>query len=249
MNSYELSRNFWDYTFENPEKIKPIHPSIYFFAIEHCNRLGWKKKFGLPSQMVMEAIGVKNWKTYSKGLNDLIDWGFIELIEKSVNQYSSNIIAMVNFTKANDKALDKALSNHSQKHSPKQSQITVSVDKQLNNKTNKQEKPPTPKGELPFKYDVYLEEINKMFGRNHKVVSDKLKRSIQARLREGYKNINFHNAMVNVKNSDFHKETNYIHVDPYFFTQESKLSKYGDKIRNENKPNKIGATTEYYQHD
>jgi hypothetical protein len=133
MNSYELSRKFWDFAFENPEKIKPIHPAIYFFAIEHCNRLGWKEKFGLPSQMVMEAIGVKNWRTYSQGLNELIDFGFIELLEKSSNQYSSNIIAIVNFTKADTKALDKAL----QKHDTKQSKSIVSINKQ-ETKNNKQ---------------------------------------------------------------------------------------------------------------
>jgi hypothetical protein len=126
MNSYELSRKFWDFAFENPDRIKPIHSAIYFFAIEHCNRLGWKEKFGLPSQMVMEAIGVKNWRTYSQGLNELIDFGFIKLLEKSSNQYSSNIIAIVNFTKADTKALDKAL----QKHSTKQGQSIVSIDKQ-----------------------------------------------------------------------------------------------------------------------
>ena len=132
MNSYELSRGFWDFAFENPERVKPIHSAIYFFAIEHCNRLGWKEKFGLPSQMVMEAIGVKNWRTYSQGLNELIDFGFIKLLEKSTNQYSSNIIAIVNFTKADTKALDKAL----QKHGTKQGQSIVSIDKQ---ETNKQE--------------------------------------------------------------------------------------------------------------
>jgi DNA gyrase inhibitor GyrI len=46
MNSYELSRNFYDWAFENPEKIKPNHAALYFFAIEHCNRLAWKEKFG-----------------------------------------------------------------------------------------------------------------------------------------------------------------------------------------------------------
>jgi hypothetical protein len=132
MNSYELSRAFCNWAFENPEKIKPIHYAIYFFTIEHCNRLGWKEKFGLPSQMVMEAIGVKNWRTYSEGLNELISFGFLTMIETSKNQYSSNIIAIVNFTKApteaGTKALDKALS----KHGTKQSQSTVSIDKQLN---------------------------------------------------------------------------------------------------------------------
>jgi hypothetical protein len=135
MNSYDLSRHFWDWAFENPDKVKPIHSAIFFFAIEHCNRLGWKEKFGLPSQMVMEAIGVKNWKTYSHGLNELIDFGFITMIEKSTNQYSSNIIAIVNFTKAHtkaeSKALDKALSKHIPKQSPKQGQSIVSIDKQV----------------------------------------------------------------------------------------------------------------------
>lgn len=136
MNSYELSRSFCDWCFENPQKVKPIHYAIYFFAIEHCNRLGWKTNFGLPSQMVMEAIGVKNWRTYSSGLNDLVDFGFVKMIETSKNQYSSNIIAIVKNTKAPTKALDKALSKHLQKQGTKHSQSTVSIDKQLNNITS-----------------------------------------------------------------------------------------------------------------
>ena len=43
LNVYDLSRNFWDFAFENPSKIKPTHCALYFFAIEHCNRLGWKR--------------------------------------------------------------------------------------------------------------------------------------------------------------------------------------------------------------
>ena len=138
MNSYELSRSFVDWAFENPHKVKPIHYAIYFFAIEHCNRLGWKDKFGLPSQMVMEAIGVRNWRTYSAGLNELVDFGFIKMIETSRNQYSSNIIAIVKNTKAPTKAQSKALDKALQKHSTKHSQSTVSIDKQLNNITIKQ---------------------------------------------------------------------------------------------------------------
>ena len=135
MNSYELSRNYFDWCFENPEKITPSHTAIYFFAIEHCNRLGWKEKFGLPSQMVMDAIGIKNWRTYIKSFNDLTEWGFFELVEKSKNQYSSNIIAIVKNTKATTKALDKAL----QKHSQKQSKSIDSINKPINNKQENNE--------------------------------------------------------------------------------------------------------------
>ena len=78
----------------------------------------------------MEAVGIKNWRTYSKALSELVDFGFIEMVEKSKNQYSSNIISLksayVKNTKAKSKALDKAL----QKHSQKQSQSTVSINKQ-----------------------------------------------------------------------------------------------------------------------
>jgi len=143
MDIYSLSRKYWDFSFENPEKINPWHSAIYFFSIEHCNRLWWKQKFWFPSQMVMEAVWIRNWKTYTKYLNDLVEWGFIEIIEKSKNQYSSNIIAIVKntkaTTKATTKALDKALSKHKQKHNPKHSQSTASIDIQDYNTTNIQD--------------------------------------------------------------------------------------------------------------
>lgn len=136
LNSYELSRAWFDFCFENPEQIRPIHTAVFMFAIEHCNRLGWKEKFGFPSNMVMETIGVRNWKTYSKALNDLVEWGFIKMIEISKNQYSSNKIALVKNTKAHAKALDKALSKHNHKQGTKQGtkqgQSIVSIDKQPN---------------------------------------------------------------------------------------------------------------------
>lgn len=173
MNSYQLSRDWFNYCFENPHKIKPIHTAIYFFAIEHCNRLGWKEKFGFPSQMVMEALGIKNWRTYSKALNEIVEFGFIDMIEISKNQYSSNIIAIVKNTKAHTKALDKALSKHSQKHSQKQGQSTVSIDKQetSNKETNiytseipdfdlfldyaKEKKPNVSKNGVKLKYEAW----------------------------------------------------------------------------------------------
>ena len=131
MNSYELSRAWFDWCFNNPEKIKPSHSAVYFFAIEHCNRLGWKDKFGFPSQMVMEAVGIKNWRTYSGVLKDLVDFGFINMIEISKNQYSANIIAIVKNTKADAEATTKALDKALQKHSTKQRQSTVSINKQV----------------------------------------------------------------------------------------------------------------------
>ena len=132
MTGYDLSRNFFDWCFENPELVRPIHIALYFFAVEHCNRLGWKEKFGFPTQMTMDAIGVKNWRTYIKALNDLVEWGFFELLEKSKNQYSANVIAIVKNTKANTKALTKAQQKHIQKHSRSTYKSTVDINKHIN---------------------------------------------------------------------------------------------------------------------
>lgn len=138
MDSFTLSRNWFNWCFENPEKINSNHTALYFFCIEHCNRLGGKEKFGLPTTMAKEAIGIRSYNTYIKTLNDLISFGFIKLIEKSKNQYSSNIIAISNFNKAHDKALDKALIKHNAKQGKSTMQSTDSINKQINNETNKQ---------------------------------------------------------------------------------------------------------------
>ena len=161
MNIYDLSRNFFNFSFENPEKIKPNHIAIYFFAVEHCNRLGWKEKFGLPTTMVMEAIGIKSYTTYINSLNDLVSYGFIKMIEKSKNQYSSNIVALSNFDKAHDKALDKALIKHTSKHMVKQCESTVSIDKQIYNNTNTQiNKSTDTENSIEFLHPQDLEDNN-----------------------------------------------------------------------------------------
>ena len=132
LTGYDLSRDWFDFCYENPEKICPSHTALYFFAIEHCNRLGWKPKFGLPTEMTKEAIGIKSTHTYIKIFNDLVEFGFFKLIEKSKNQYSSNIIAL----SKNDKALYKALDKAQTKHYTKHEQITIQSNDTINKLLN-----------------------------------------------------------------------------------------------------------------
>lgn len=159
MNGYDLSRKWFNWCFENPEKIKPNHTALYFFAVEHCNRLGWKQKFGMPTTMAMEAIGIKSYNTYIQTLNDLIEWGFVEIIERSKNQYSSNIVALSNFDKALDNALDKALIKHDTKQVESTVQSIDSIYKQETSKpiTNKQV-PSLEEVELFFKSNGYTKQ-------------------------------------------------------------------------------------------
>ena len=136
MDIYSLSRSFWDFSFENPEKMKPIHSSIFFFAIEHCNRLWWKDKFWFPTTMVMDAIWISNYSSYKKWLEELVEWGFIKMIQVSKNQYSANVISLIQFVWSTDKALDKALIKHGTKQHIKQDESIASIDIQVYKDTN-----------------------------------------------------------------------------------------------------------------
>lgn len=151
LSGYELSKDWFDFCYENPEKINPNHTAMYFFIIEHCNRLGWKEKFGLPMQMTKDAIGIKNYRTFSNTFNDLVEWGFIKLVEKSKNQYSANIVAIVKNAKAHTKALSKAM----QKHLQKQVHGIVCIDKHINQELlNKGTETLENENDLPLGYQM-----------------------------------------------------------------------------------------------
>jgi len=94
VNTYKISREWFDWCYDNPEKINPAHGIIYFFAIDQNNRFGWKEKFGFPALHAMEATGIKSKNTYYKAFNELVEWEFIKIVKKSKNQNTANIISI-----------------------------------------------------------------------------------------------------------------------------------------------------------
>ena len=228
LTGYELSRQWFDFSFENPDIIKPIHTAIYFFACEHCNRLGGKEKFGLPSIMTMEAIGVKSHNTYIKGFNDLVKWGFIILHEKSTNQYSSNIIAISKYNKALYKALDKALIKHDTKQRESTVQSTDHITKPItiNNKqiTNNNT---SAKAEV-IDFDLLLKFINKTVNRKFRKISDKAKVGFRSRIKEGYTKEDIQKAIVGATKEEYHIKNNYKYLRPEFFSRADKIDMYSN---------------------
>ncbi len=109
---FTLIKAFWDVKKERPSDIKPAHGMMYFYIINLANSLNWLDNFGLPTDTTMEACGINSYKLYKKTLSDLCDFGLIEMVELSKNQFTSNRIALVKKTKATTKALTKASSTH-----------------------------------------------------------------------------------------------------------------------------------------
>ena len=109
MNGYNLLRDWYNYKFSHPSKVKAIHSDMYCYLIDLWNRLGQKDEFGLPTQVTMEALGIGSYNTYKKTFEDLIEFGFVKLIADSKNQHQSRIVALSKNDKASDEAPDKAL--------------------------------------------------------------------------------------------------------------------------------------------
>jgi len=145
MTGYEYHKNWFDWAFEHQLEVKPIHTALYMLIVETANTNGWVKHFRLRTDFSMQTIGVRNYKTYINAFLDLDRFGFISIAERSKNQHSANIIALVNNTKATTKALSKALSKADDKaspeHTPKHCECIKLVNKQtgkpINSKTKK----------------------------------------------------------------------------------------------------------------
>lgn len=229
MNSYELSRNFFDWSFENPNKVTPTHIALYFFAIEHCNRLGWKEKFGFPTTMVMDAIGIKSYNTYIKALINLVDWGFIEMIEKSKNQYSANIIALSNNNKANTKALDKALTKHLLKQSESTIQSIDSIDKQYNNITKNKEQEKEEPAQIFQEAEILETTEYKPENGKEKGCAQKESFLPIEELENRFKNYEFQTWEFLMRNFAITREEYDVGVDLFLFEQKDKLEReYSD---------------------
>lgn len=147
VNAFKLSRIWFDFCDKNPEKVAPKHTALYFFIIDLCNRLGWRDKIGLPSVDAKRNIGISNHRTYTDTLRNLVEWGFVEMIQESKNQYTSCIIALVKNHEANQSASSSALVKND-KALLKHCESIVNIDK-LNklikplNKNNNKTSPPS----------------------------------------------------------------------------------------------------------
>lgn len=181
MDWYSLSRRWFDFCFENTDRINTTHTAIFMFIIEQWNRFWQKEKFWLPAIYTMEALWIKSKTTYYNAFNDLIEFWFIEIIEKSKNQNTANIIkiAISKNESAHMSALDSA--NVQQVDSTYVS--GGNIDKQVNKETNKQYKTKDDKTKEEVKEELqkFIEHWNKIFLEKREVTNKLEEKYLQIR--------------------------------------------------------------------
>ena len=94
MNGYELTNMWYDFAADNPEKIKVKHHALFNYCVHLCNKLGWKEKFRLPTEHTKHILSITNQRTYSSALNELVEWGLIDMVQRSTNQHTANFISL-----------------------------------------------------------------------------------------------------------------------------------------------------------
>jgi len=137
MNGYDLSHKFFEWAFSNREDFKPTVSALYFYLVEVCNTLGWKKEFSISAKECMEGMGVSGYNTYKGAFDILCKHGFIKVVKKSCNHYQANIITLLNFDRVTDSLTDEVIDKVTSKYSESNYQSNGDIHKTINNKTIK----------------------------------------------------------------------------------------------------------------
>lgn len=77
---------------ENNPRFSSYHIALLWHILQTSNKLNWQTEFTLYTERALNLAGFSNSKTYGKALNALEEFGFIKITERSVNQYTKNII-------------------------------------------------------------------------------------------------------------------------------------------------------------
>lgn len=93
INGFEQIKAFYSWVFNEPEKARPTHISLYLFLLNQNNRANWVEWFKCPYDLAMHGARIGNKGTYYNCLNDLKEWEIIDYI-KGQNNFKAPLIKL-----------------------------------------------------------------------------------------------------------------------------------------------------------
>ena len=93
INGFEQIKGFYSWVFNNPDKARPTHISLYLFLLNQNNRSNWVEWFKCPYDLAMQGACIGNKGTYYKCLDDLKSWKIIDY-KKGINNYKAPIVKL-----------------------------------------------------------------------------------------------------------------------------------------------------------
>ncbi len=122
MNGFEQIKSFYSWVFNNPDKVKTTHISLYLFLLNQNNRSMWVEWFKCPYDLAMQGACIGSKTTYYKSLKDLQEFGLIEYKE-GLNNYKSPLVKLI--------CLYKSVPLSEQASVPLSEQVSVQLPVQL----------------------------------------------------------------------------------------------------------------------
>ena len=84
------------------------------------------------------------------------------------------------------------------------------------------------KVEYTIDFDLLLNFINKTLNKNFRTINKSLQAKFKARLKDGYTKEDIQKAILGASKASFHKESNYKHLRPEFFSRADKIDMYSN---------------------
>lgn len=189
------------------ERLTPNAKLLYGEITALCNEKGycWANNEYFSNLYGVSKVSASKW------ISSLIEFGYIESklnYVEGTKQIFNRYLRIVNDPikeKFNTPIKEKFKDN------------TTVINNTINNTNN-----------INLDFSELLIFINKAFGRNFKLINPSVKKSFNARLKEGYSKIDIKNCIDNLKNS-FHKENGFQYCTPEFIARSSTMEKYSTK--------------------
>lgn len=93
INGFEQIKGFYSWVFNNPDKARPTHISLYLFLLNQNNRANWCEWFKCPYDLAMQGACIGNNGTYYKCLDELKEWGLIDY-QKGINNFKAPLVKL-----------------------------------------------------------------------------------------------------------------------------------------------------------
>jgi hypothetical protein len=91
---FEYFNGFWKWVSDNPDKVDPSICAVYFALLNRANKTGWKDSFAIILIDLQEDCGICSRTTMLKVLSKLEEYGFVNTISKTNNQYKNRVIRL-----------------------------------------------------------------------------------------------------------------------------------------------------------
>jgi uncharacterized phage protein (TIGR02220 family) len=143
-----------------------------------------------------------------------------EIDVKSTNKLTKITICKYDSYQFESDEANKQLTNNQQTTNK---QLTTIEERKENKEVKEDDK-------SSIDYIKLLDYINSTFNKNFKIINDKAKKQFKARLKDYSKDV-FKIVIDNLKNDEYHKETNYKYITPEYISREKTIELHSQEIK------------------